>query len=357
MLSRGALGLLGMTVAWAGPPTLAAEPWIAIKTGLKCSACHVNRSGGGGRNDFGSVYAQTQLTWAGDSIVSRAITSFLSVGFDLRLKASGTTRASTPRTAIDLDEAQLYLEARFASRRIALYIDQTAGPNRSVARELFALVERLPLDGYAKAGKLLVPYGLRLKDDQEFVREITGFNYNTPDQGIEVGAEPGPWSFIVALTNGNLGAAENNSGKLGSAVVSYTRQQYRVGLSAARNTADAQRRDVYGAFGGVRIGRLGLLAEADFVEDRLSGGDPRRQFLAFAEADYTLGQGLNAKVTYGYHDRNRDVPEDQRTRWRFGLEAFPYPVLQLSGFYVLEEDIPQATADLDRVVLELRLHF
>jgi hypothetical protein len=31
--------------------------------------------------------------------------------------------------------------------------------------------------------------------------------------------------------------------------------------------------------------------------------------------------------------------------------------VQLSGFYILDEDIPQATRDLDRVLLELRLHF
>jgi hypothetical protein len=334
-----------------------AEPWIAIKTGLKCSACHVNRSGGGGRNNLGSIYAQTQLALSSDAVKSRALTEVLSVGFDFRLKASGTVRESTPRTSIDLDEAQVYLEARLVRDRIALYIDQTVGPNRAVARELFALIEKLPLNGYAKAGKLLVPYGVRLKDDEEFIRGVTGFNYNTPDQGFEVGVEPGPWSLVVALTNGNLGAAENNSGKLGSAVVSYTRSRYRVGLSASRNTSDALRRDVYGGFGGVRLGRLGILGEMDYVEERLPDVAPRRQFLGFAEGDLTLRQGLNAKVTYGYHDRNRDVPEDQRIRWRFGLEAFPNPFLQLSGFYILDQDITQAIRDLDRVLLELRVHF
>ena len=189
----------------------AAEPWIAIKTGLKCSACHVNRSGGGARNDFGSVYAQTQLTWAPGEVKSRALTEFLFIGFDLRLKASGTLRQVSPRTSIDLDEAQVYLEARLVRDRIALYIDQTVGPNRAVARELFALIERLPLNGYAKAGKLLIPFGMRLKDDEEFIRGVTGFNYNTPDLGLEIGVEPGPWSVALALTNGNVGAVENNS--------------------------------------------------------------------------------------------------------------------------------------------------
>ncbi len=336
-----------------------AEPWIAIKTGLKCSACHVNRSGGGGRNDFGSAYAQTRLTWAPGEVKSRALTEFLFVGFDFRLKASGTLRESDPdpRTSLDLDEAQAYLEARLVRNRIALYIDQTVGPNRAVARELFALIEQLPLNGYAKAGKLLLPYGLRLKDDEEFVRGVTGFNYNTPDQGLELGGEPGPGSVVVALTNGNVGAVENNSEKLASAVVSYTRSQYRLGLSESRNTGDGVRRDVYGGFGGLRLGPLAILGEADLVEERFSEATPRRQFLGFVEGDLTLQQGLNTKVTYGYHDRNREVPEDQRVRWRFGLEAFPSPFVQPSGFYILDEDIPQATGDLDRVLLELRLHF
>jgi hypothetical protein len=353
---RAAL-LTGVVFAALPWSPASAEPWIALKTGLKCSACHVNRSGGGARNDFGSVYAQTRLTWAPGDVRSRGLTEFLFVGFDFRLKASGTLSGSSPRTAIDLDEAQAYLETRLVRDRIALYIDQTVGPNRAVARELFVLVEKLPGNGYAKAGKLLVPYGLRLKDDEEFIRLVTGFNYNTPDQGLEVGLEPGPWSVVLALANGNVGAAENNSGKLASAVFSYGRGAYRLGVSGSRNSGDGRRRDVYGSFGGLRLGPVGILGEADFVEERLPDSAPRRQFVGFVEGDLTLHPGINAKVTYGYHDRNRDVREDQRIRWRFGVEAFPNPFVQLSGFYILDEDIPQATRDLDRVLVELRLHF
>ena len=83
--------LVSAAVLTAWPWTqVSAEPWIALKTGLKCSACHVNRTGGGARNNLGSVYAQTQLTWADGEVKSRALTDFLFVGFDFRLKTSGT---------------------------------------------------------------------------------------------------------------------------------------------------------------------------------------------------------------------------------------------------------------------------
>jgi hypothetical protein len=66
--------------------------------------------------------------------------------------------------------------ARLVRDRIALYVDQTVDPSPAVARELFALVEKLTWNVYAKAGNLLVPYGLRLKGDEELVRAETGFN-------------------------------------------------------------------------------------------------------------------------------------------------------------------------------------
>ncbi len=60
-------------------------------------------------------------------------------------------------------------------------------------------------------------------------------------------------------------------------------------------------------------------------------------------------------------DRNVDRPEDERTRARFGLEVFPFPYLQISGFYLMRDDIPEnlqlALPQRDEVFIELHLMF
>jgi hypothetical protein len=42
---------------------------------------------------------------------------------------------------------------------------------------------------------------------------------------------------------------------------------------------------------------------------------------------------------------------------RFGLEWFPISFVQMAGFYTMLDDIPQVTTDLDRLSVELHLHF
>ena len=355
---RVSVSLLVALVVALAPGSATAEPYLSVRTGLKCSQCHTNVTGGGNRTDYGALYAQTQLPMQpAGSVVRKALTDFLNVGFDLRLEGSGTFEPSTPRTAFELEEAQVYVAAHLLEDRLALYIDQTVGPDRAVAREAFGMVRRLPGNGYAKVGKFLLPYGLRLQDNAEYVRERTGFTYYTPDQGVEVGFEPGPLTVSVALTNGTAGAAESDNGKQVTSSAAVIFRHWRLGASASRNSASDNRHDVVGSFGGVAWGPLALLGELDYVRDTPTQGDTVRQLVGYAEADWQVRRGFNAKVTYGYLDKNLDVPEDQKVRARFGLECFPVAFVRLAGFYTLLADIPQATTDLDRWSIEAHVLF
>jgi len=343
-------------LAFAITPAVA-EPYLALRTGLKCSACHTNLTGGGNRNTFGAIFAQTQLPMKPGAYVSKNLTDFLQIGWDLRVEASGTFEPSTPRTSVGLDVAQLYGAAELLENRLVLYIDQTVGPEKAVAREAFGMVKRLPGESYVKAGKFLLPYGLRLQDDAEYIRERTGFSYYTPDQGVEVGLEPGPLAFAFALTNGNAGATENDNGKQMTSSASVTFRRVRLGASASRNDATDNRREAVGGFGGFNIGPLVMAGELDYVRDQPVAGDTVQQLIAYGEADWLLIRGLNAKVTYGWLDPNTDIAENEKVRARFGLEFFPTPFLRFASFYTLLDDIPQATTDLDRWSVEAHVLF
>jgi hypothetical protein len=333
-----------------------AEPYLAVRTGLRCAQCHVNRTGGGGRNAFGSAWAQTQLPITSAGVRSRNLNDWVALGLDVRAAFTASLTDDSPRTTLDVPEAQVQMEARLIANRLAVYVDETVGPDRATAREAFGLVERLPLNGYAKAGKFLLPYGWRLWDDEAFIRRETGFTYLTPDLGLEVGIEPGPLSWVLAVTNGSVGAAEGNDAKMVTSSAVFTHRRFRIGASASRNAGPGTHREVVGGYGGLSLGPVALLGEADWILQSFDGQADRDQFVAYLEGNWLARRGVNVKLTYGFHDPDVDLPEDERVRWRAGVELFPISFVQLAGFFV-RSDNAGVGDDRSRVDLEAHVHF
>ena len=210
-----------LLMAFALPLQLHAEPYFAFREGYKCSTCHVNKTGGGKRNEYGSSFTQTEfspiLEAASENALyfSADIGESFSLGMDFMIVhetllsveesidegGRNEVYEQGAKNSFDVRSCNLYLEVQLLPEILTLYLDETVSPAGASNREAFVLYDNLPHGGYVKAGRMLLPYGIRLWDDDAFIRQVTGFNYDNQDLGFEVGAEPGMFSLSLALSN------------------------------------------------------------------------------------------------------------------------------------------------------------
>ncbi len=330
---------------------LHAEPYLALRTGFKCSQCHVNISGGGKRTDFGNTYAQQYLSAKfvkspNTGLFSPRVSENISFGANLRFSNTllfgyaDTTAGDVPdEIFMDITEGNLYLEFKIIPEVLTLYVDQLVSPEPG-NRESFGLIRGLPFKSYVKFGKMLLPYGLRLWDDAAFIREETGFTYSDPDLAMEIGFEPGEFSVMSAVTIDQI-----------SGVASFVKKHGRIGISWQKYT-ETSNSNIFGSFIGFHTGRFTLLAEVDRLRTF-----SKKQYAYLAELNFLLTRGHNFKISYNLFDRNSDIElsRDGQERIRFGLEIFPVQYMQFSIFYNVNRFIPQNLL-LNRDTVEFEIH-
>ena len=356
-----ALALLG---AAAALPALA-EPAFAVRTGHRCSECHVNRTGGGMRTPYGSLYGQAVLpAWRArlgelGGLLPADPGARFAAGADARVQYVETRKENAEDPgSFEVGEANLYLEGRLLPRRLSVYLDETVGPGGASARELFGLLSfGEKRNGYLKAGKFLPPYGFRLPDDEAYIRQYTGFTYSAPDVGLELGFEPGRWSLALAAVNGAGGGSDDNQSKKFTLRAERRMRNTRLGVSGANNIAADATTNQAGIFGGLNVGRLGLLGEADWVETS-ADADATTRLVALIEADLLIARGVALKLAHDWIDPDRDVATDARVRDSLGLELVPLPFVRLRTFVRRGDGPPQVAGSRDeQVELELHLYF
>lgn len=335
---------------------VSAEPYFAVRTGFKCSQCHVNSTGGGKRTDFGNIFSQMMLPkplGEGKEVgFDPKLNDAVSIGSNWRVEQVHTMdyKANPSKDGLVIRESNVYVNIDLVKNFLSAYLDETMTPG-ATNREFFGKIN-LPFNSYFKAGNMLLPYGFRLIDDNAFVRDKTGYTYNTHDLGYEIGMEPGPVSLIANVTNTQLST-------VGSVILpgfSFV-NSYRIGGSFASGIkkADRGKNQNFGVFGGLSAGWITLLAQRDWIKR-----DPIKSIADYAEMDILPLPGMNFKFTFEHYWPNDAIPmaQNAQTRLGAGFEPFIYPYLQLGLYYRKNDWIPQNLgANQDEIIGRFHVFF
>jgi hypothetical protein len=315
--------------------TAEAEPYLAVSAGLKCVQCHVNPTGGGKRNAFGMAYARSELarrtvlSEEGDTAWTGDLGKWFAIGGDYR---GGYHEVDVPgpndTSETTVTKAAVYLEVRAIPDLLKFYFDEQISPGHSVDREYYALLT--PADGKftVKAGQFFLPFGLRIQDDSSFVRQRSGINFDTPDDGVELGLELPKWSAQVAATNGTAGEGSEPGKDQWSLSAAYVQPRWRAGASYNLNEDPLGDREMQALFAGFRTGRIAWLAELDFISDDIPSGGSSDIYATLVEGNWRFTKGHNLKVTYEFLDPSDSANEDEQERYSVVWEHAPFQLFQ-----------------------------
>lgn len=338
--------------------TTRAEPYLAVQKGMQCSSCHSHPAGGGKRSIYGNVFAQTELAgrrlgdgelWTGN------VKKWLSIGADLRASfADIDTPNRAGRSDTGFDRGTFYLEVSLIPGRFSIYADQQFSPDDIENREAYLRLNSRDTRWFVTAGQFYLPYGLRLQDDSALVRQATGINFANVDRGLQGGYNAGAWSTIASITDGS-GAGRDSSNTQLSVISSYVQPMWRAGVSANINNDSAGDRAMFGFFAGLKSGPVAWLAEIDGIRDDIAPGVTIDAFAGLLEANWTIRDTHNLKLSYGYLDPNNEIREDHQVRYSVIWEHSPIQFLQARVGYRLYDGVPQVDAQ-NRKVFFAELH-
>jgi hypothetical protein len=366
--------LVGLLLLGVGPA--AAEPYLMVRGGAKCSACHTNQTGGGKRTAFAHIHAhdiEHDLDLLpvppGVKAFNGELNSYASIGGDLRVRNT-TVFADKPdqfgrvptnkafRRSVDSNDTSVfefltYAQVDLLPDLVTVYADEdfTSGATN---REAWGMIRGfLPWDTYVKAGRLFPAYGLRVQDDQAFIRARTGYTFQTPDEGGEIGFQPGPLFLATSITNGTPGDKD-----VAVSVNGYTVFEdvpvVRTVTAGASFARQSDKRSLGGIYGGSNLWKLTYLGEIDWIDDRALGSPGRNdEYAAYGELDFLIFDWLNLRGTFDFVKVTQD--RDQ-VRYTIGAEPFINRVIQPRIQYRINNGIAsQPAQNTDELWIEL--HF
>ena len=397
-MKKTAVLFIAAFVMLSGATKLFALPKFASRVGVKCAACHVNPTGKGMRNTFGSTYGREELPvrtyknvidTADDGKVTRskeditniddfstAITPNLSYGADFRTLFF--YEANNKTSSLFQMQGDLYLNFRLY-RQFSLYVDKELYNGF----EVFGLAKILPLDGYLKAGQFIPSYGTKIDDHTTFIRGGPYFPLNPalanypqglvfgersglhPQQtGIEAGISPSIFSLQVGMFNGypNSGTSGTNATKYKTIAVrgDATIQTEHINLNFGGsfyndpNPDPTEKATFYGGFGSVTVFKsLTLNGEFDYIQTLVAGA-LTTGLMSFTELNYVLVNGVDLKLGYDFYDPDKNLKTGTEARANVGAEFFLMSGVEVRPLYRFNMEQP---TEISNDEFDLMFHF
>ncbi len=357
--------LLVVTLGVACAATAHAYPQYIAKSYTNCGTCHYSPTGGGLLNAYGHATLEATIpdvlevgaiASLREALAKNAVTGFTDEGAAaLHWDVGLDTRLLTVSAPTEIGgEDELFVVPMLAEVGGVLAYDKvlaygTVTPRRAGAdagdrtvfsREHWGQVS-LAEDMSLRAGRLVLPFGLRIPDHTQYTREDLGFGKWDQSYAIELDTFTENWMWASALFAGDLGNTPRRLQERG-AVVSLARNvpgTASFGASLLAGGAKLHDRVAASLFARLRLlERTYVMGEAAGAHRRPDAGGPGQTVYAgFVRAGWFALESLDLFVEVG----GRAIPEAfelTKLRYMGGANWQLLPWVELAPSLLMEED-------------------
>ena len=330
-------------------------PRYSIQESSGCINCHINPTGSGMRNDYGSnVYSLDELSirkWinTGDEDWDGYISDNIQIGGEFRIQSyDGQDKNRIFPMQIDLysnidinDNVDLFFK----------YGDES---------EFYAILKNIFNLSWIKVGKTMPNYGFKLDDHTSFIRGGNSGNTHIADnhnldQGLLFDYMSGYKDPIIIESGLKFGKSVNFTFSVSSGLRDVSDEEL-INFTSNINyinkldfgsflfgTSFMKEHDftMAGLYGGFSRGKMTFSYEIDKTQQWISDYE---SIASYAEIAYKPIQGIHVIAKYDYFDKDYDLQDGAVSRYSLGMNVFPYNILEIKfqmRHYLVE------TLDLD----------
>jgi hypothetical protein len=334
MLLFAPIVLLAVVVVGALVTEVNSLPRLALEHAAACNTCHINPNGGGQRTEFGNhsvaynelCLPQTKHLLSG-KVKAPRLGELLTAGFDTRHLVFDDGYIFRMQTDAFLTFSP-YKDFRYHLR----LSDNVTG---SGIAENYGLITFDDERHYIKAGRFYPAFGLRNADHNAFNRTKTGHGSTLYLDGLSLGMEFHGTKVALELFDANRRGVYGVHVFRPGYIAPFG---YLIGgslrLSEKLAGTNGSFPHAKSLFGGLSYDRYSLLGEVDLV------GQANDSLVVYGQLVTRIEYGLYLIGEYNFFDSDRNLKSGSEEFWRFSIELFPIPFVELRPSYTYYSEGP-----------------